>query len=532
MAVESSRDRVAASVPLLGAVGSALWIAWIMIIYSVDVLLPDVVDSQQATSDSFVWSTLTIGFALVVLSFFSPWVHRHLLTRRALAVSSCLGAAATLVVINGPLVGDFLFVVSSIVTGCMTSLIALRIAVIFSEAETRGMFVGMGASLLLGILVYAFDMMLLLCGLWSAASVLLVLLLPLSACVLSSDMDEAASLPDDGNGEVGAAAGASADVGDGACPRLSAKLWRLIVFIAMLLFLLNLTRGYYPNLIDEAQFTTSRCVVALGLVVVAVVIVSLAWNAPRDAAFGNIFYGLLLLSVLVVLVLALLNVDPTVMGDVSSVLNGMTMLCLWGLLCRVSFRSGRAAVQVVGMGFGAACFGTTAGVAVGTAIFNGGMSPSIFTFVMAVAVILCVAGSLFLLRFDDVRDLMEPEPSALSDAMGDPATEEFLAARGDAAGEAGKDVASALGGYQASLQRLCAVVGVDYALSSREVDVLELLVVGKDAKSIADELFISFNTVRSHIRRIYVKLGVHSRQELLAVVKEEPAREEFASFPR
>ena len=41
------------------------------------------------------------------------------------------------------------------------------------------------------------------------------------------------------------------------------------------------------------------------------------------------------------------------------------------------------------------------------------------------------------------------------------------------------------------------------------------------AKAIADELFISFNTVRSHIRRIYVKLDVHSRQELLDKVKHQ-----------
>ena len=79
--------------------------------------------------------------------------------------------------------------------------------------------------------------------------------------------------------------------------------------------------------------------------------------------------------------------------------------------------------------------------------------------------------------------------------------------------------ASALDSYQASLQRLCAILGIDFGLSAREVDVLELLVLGKDAKAIADELFISFNTVRSHIRRIYGKLDVHSRQELLDKVR-------------
>ena len=78
---------------------------------------------------------------------------------------------------------------------------------------------------------------------------------------------------------------------------------------------------------------------------------------------------------------------------------------------------------------------------------------------------------------------------------------------------------SVLGNFLVSLQRLCAILGIDFGLSAREVDVLELLVLGKDAKAIADELFISFNTVRSHIRRIYGKLDVHSRQELLDKVR-------------
>ena len=64
-------------------------------------------------------------------------------------------------------------------------------------------------------------------------------------------------------------------------------------------------------------------------------------------------------------------------------------------------------------------------------------------------------------------------------------------------------------------------MALDFGLSTREADVLELLVVGKDAKAIADELFISFNTVRAHIRRIYVKLDVHSRQELLDRVRSQ-----------
>ena len=50
-------------------------------------------------------------------------------------------------------------------------------------------------------------------------------------------------------------------------------------------------------------------------------------------------------------------------------------------------------------------------------------------------------------------------------------------------------------------------------LSERERELLSLLARGKQYKEIADQLGISTDTVRSHIRRIYRKLHVHSRTE-------------------
>ncbi|MEP7171494.1 MAG: response regulator transcription factor [Bacteroidota bacterium] len=58
--------------------------------------------------------------------------------------------------------------------------------------------------------------------------------------------------------------------------------------------------------------------------------------------------------------------------------------------------------------------------------------------------------------------------------------------------------------------------GEDYNLSSREKDVLQLLVKGKSYKMIADELHISYETVHSHIRRIYQKLQVNSVGEAVS----------------
>ena len=52
-------------------------------------------------------------------------------------------------------------------------------------------------------------------------------------------------------------------------------------------------------------------------------------------------------------------------------------------------------------------------------------------------------------------------------------------------------------------------------LTKRELELLELLSKGYRYKEIADKLFISQDTVRSHIRNIYVKLHVNSKIEAI-----------------
>lgn len=51
-------------------------------------------------------------------------------------------------------------------------------------------------------------------------------------------------------------------------------------------------------------------------------------------------------------------------------------------------------------------------------------------------------------------------------------------------------------------------------LSKQELTVRDLILQGKSNKEIANELFISLSTVKSHITNLYAKLNVANRQEL------------------
>ena len=48
-------------------------------------------------------------------------------------------------------------------------------------------------------------------------------------------------------------------------------------------------------------------------------------------------------------------------------------------------------------------------------------------------------------------------------------------------------------------------------ITERELEVLRLMVEGRSNPEIADELVVAVSTVRSHVKSIYSKLGVHSR---------------------
>lgn len=61
-------------------------------------------------------------------------------------------------------------------------------------------------------------------------------------------------------------------------------------------------------------------------------------------------------------------------------------------------------------------------------------------------------------------------------------------------------------------------IGSDFGLTSREVETLSLFSEGRSAPFIAEKLVLSESTVRTHIRHIYAKCGVHNRQELLDLV--------------
>ena len=60
-----------------------------------------------------------------------------------------------------------------------------------------------------------------------------------------------------------------------------------------------------------------------------------------------------------------------------------------------------------------------------------------------------------------------------------------------------------------------------FAISKRELEILQLMLEGRNNKEIEQQLFISYHTVKNHVSSLYRKLGVKNRYQLLHLLTRE-----------
>lgn len=73
--------------------------------------------------------------------------------------------------------------------------------------------------------------------------------------------------------------------------------------------------------------------------------------------------------------------------------------------------------------------------------------------------------------------------------------------------------------YRDRISKQAAALQRHYRLSARETEVMELIARGNSVARIAEELVVSENTIRTHSKRIYTKLAIHKKQELLDLIE-------------
>ena len=112
-----------------------------------------------------------------------------------------------------------------------------------------------------------------------------------------------------------------------------------------------------------------------------------------------------------------------------------------------------------------------------------------------------------------------------------PRIEDELTAHADAAPSRGAAAATSVPSAEAEvpveqadpIAVACEAISARHGVSEREAEVLELLARGNTRASIAEKLCISENTARVHVKNIYAKLHIHSKQQLIDMVDRRSA---------
>lgn len=205
-----------------------------------------------------------------------------------------------------------------------------------------------------------------------------------------------------------------------------------------------------------------------------------------------------------------------IQGELVSIAYNLFILMVWCLLANVANRTNLSYVRVFGWGRGASAAGTTVGWFAGASLAPVLVeNPSnMVALAMGMVFVLLVVSMVILNERTIGMALRKTRNAQTDQGTGD----FFPSGRGPegAGGASDGDGAPREGAWTKSCNALAEQAG----LSLRERDVLFLLGKGYTIEYIAGELGISFNTAKSHIRNVYAKAGVHSKQELQSLIED------------
>lgn len=537
--------------PALKLVGFGFYYAWIWVSYNSNVLVFPSAASDlppDTISLTYLVSTLALGVALVLLSLVRPLTRRLVGSNLLLiAVAVVVGAATVGTYASSSLGADanLYLIVSAALTGAGTSVIVLRFGVVYSKAPAREAAMYTAASFVFAAMIYFMAV-----GLPDPVGMVFTALLPVLAVVSTLTNPE------------------WSDEGEGGRPEgpvpLRRFFVRLLVAVAVFSVVVGVLRGFSVPHSPISSLNADGALIIFSTAVVAGVLFVVVGLLRRQFDVSRLYYPIIIAVAAGILVTPLLG--GTGFGSqFITVAYNCFVLVIWCLLAYVAYSSRLSPILVFGLGRGASALGTTFGWLAGLEIVRSQGDGSLSLEVISVAMVFALlVVSMLVLNDRLIGDALRPEERIRGDAAEVPAQgagsageaafadrrgaeDRRSAADGEGAWDGGTGRSGAsemgevgeMGGAGASLadgspggaaagerrsgpyRMRCDAVAEHYGLSPRERDVFDLLVRGRSIDYIAQNLTISFNTAKSHIRHIYVKTDVHSRQELIDLIDRE-----------
>lgn len=550
--------------PFLRYLGMGAWWAWIWLCYNSTSLFGYWRDGPfaQAFAEDvglmYLYSTPAIALMCMLAAAFWRETTPLLSKNELIVLFGFVAALGTLLVAISPLVGgDLGFAIGGVLTGVGTSALCLRTGAVFGTLGRRDVLTAGFVSLLFASFLYFMGT-----GLPDVWQPLFVAALPLASAlfyIMPSDDPFAVE------GFEGERIGTSSNVRMFVC---------LVIAAVVIAATAGFAKGCAAASMTAAAFDQMGAATTF-LTFCGALVVCLLVNCADTVKMARLSYTLLILYGVVVAMLSSFGLSIAYMG-VGKELLWMLFTCLMAYmvfrfdlspirafgLAQASYLAASALSWCCGMVLADKLSGDMARFAVAGAMVLAIMLVFSFIFTDSDLKFLLAwrhgtaktpeggeagsAGSAAAVSGAEdaaaVRRTPVVESAGLMEGVEGAENAEALEAAGaagvegpaGAAGVAGVvEAAASVGIYrpprELSLHERIQLIDPRFGISAREAEIMELFAGGRSANWIAEELVISKNTVRSHLRSIYTKLDVHTRQELLDFLKTVTAREGKAS---
>ena len=315
-------------------------------------------------------------------------------------------------------------------------------------------------------------------------------------------------------------AGASAERVYDAEPR--STFVRLLAGVALFNLALGVARGFPSGASIELP-VPFQALHQLGAAALALGVVAWALVGRRSLKFSSLWNIAVTLIVAGVLALAAMNETLAPFGaTLIAVANTFSLGLLWYSCYDIARHSSWKPYAILGIGWVAHILPREIGRA---AIWVAEPHTTVAVGLTAVIVLL-LAVSMALLLGDSVP---RTRPLFADFRVPREGFAQAVAARARAQAEKDAEPAAeaAAPGAQAReefdpLARRLEALKHRYFLTDRELEVVALLARGRSKTAIGEKLFLSENTVKTYTKNAYAKLEVHSKQELLDRIEEQP----------
>lgn len=266
--------------------------------------------------------------------------------------------------------------------------------------------------------------------------------------------------------------------------------WKVIAILSVLGLASGILRtvtaasGFDPLTLSVTRLVSS--ILAVGLFVV--------WERSERATSSTLAMVLLIVAASVTILLPMISVQyrafVALVIDVAYLLAGM---CLNPLVLAMAGKTECTPEISFGLGCGITTLFTSVGFATGTYVGGAEGLDGFSLWLLALVIVYCLLLVCLLVSRSRNNERVEHEAVAKTVKMIITIPESEIRAN--------------------------RVLTDMYKITDREMDVLIGALSGRNAAAIAETLYLSEGTVRTHLKRIYLKLGVHSRSELRQFVE-------------